>query len=68
MLFRSLTALPTNNTELRFLVTNVTNSVGLTEGNARVAGIAAPGTLVSDATTGRPIFGRQFTASILYRW
>jgi iron complex outermembrane recepter protein len=63
-----LTALPTNSIELRFLVTNVTNSAGLTEGNARAAGIAVPGTLVSDATTGRPIFGRQFTASILYRW
>jgi outer membrane receptor protein involved in Fe transport len=63
-----LSASPTRHTELRFLVTNVTNSAGLTEGNARAAGIAAPGTLVSDATTGRPIFGRQFTASLLYRW
>ncbi len=63
-----LTASPTDRVELRFLVTNVTNSAGLTEGNARAAGIAAPGTLVSDATTGRPIFGRQFSGSLLYRW
>jgi hypothetical protein len=63
-----ITALPSPHTELRFLVTNVTDSAGLTEGNARAAGIAASGTLVSDATTGRPIFGRQFTVSLLYRW
>jgi iron complex outermembrane receptor protein len=63
-----VTVSPTDRTELRFLATNVTDSAGLTEGNARAAGIAAPGTLVSDATTGRPIFGRQFSASLLYRW
>jgi iron complex outermembrane receptor protein len=63
-----VTVSPTDRTELRFLVTNVTDSAGLTEGNARAAGIAAPGTLVSDATTGRPIFGRQFSGSLLYRW
>src|SRR6202000_2861691 len=63
-----ITVSPTDRTELRFLATTVTNSAGLTEGNARAAGIAAPGTLISDATTGRPIFGRQFTASLLYRW
>jgi iron complex outermembrane receptor protein len=63
-----VTVSPMERTELRFLVTNVTDSAGLTEGNARAAGIAAPGTLVSDATTGRPIFGRQVAASLLYRW
>lgn len=63
-----LTVAPTAHTELRALVTNVTDSEGLTEGNARAAGIAATGTLVSDATTGRPIFGRQFSVSYLYRW
>lgn len=63
-----VTASPTAHIELRLLVTNVTDSAGLTEGNARAAGIAAPATLVSDATTGRPIFGRQVTASALYRW
>jgi iron complex outermembrane recepter protein len=63
-----VTVSPTERTELRFLATNVTDSAGLTEGNARAAGIAAPGMLVSDATTGRPIFGRQYSASLLYRW
>jgi iron complex outermembrane recepter protein len=63
-----LTVNPTDHTELRALVTNVTDSAGLTEGNARAAGIATPGTLVTDATTGRPIFGRQFSVSYLYRW
>jgi iron complex outermembrane receptor protein len=63
-----VTVNPTAHTEVRALVTNVTDSAGLTEGNARAAGIAAPGTLVSDATTGRPIFGRQFSVSFLYRW
>jgi outer membrane receptor protein involved in Fe transport len=63
-----VTVSPTDRTELRILVTNVTDSAGLTEGNARAPGIAAPGTLVSDATTGRPIFGRQFSGSLLYRW
>jgi iron complex outermembrane recepter protein len=63
-----VTVSPADRIQLRFLVTNVTDSAGLTEGNARAAGIAAPGTLVSDATTGRPIFGRQFVASLLYRW
>ena len=59
---------PSAHIELRLLATNVTDSAGLTEGNARAAGIAAAGTLVSDATTGRPIFGRQVVASVLYRW
>lgn len=63
-----ITANPNDRIELRFLVTNATNSAGLTEGNSRAAGIAAAGSLVSDATTGRPIFGRQYTASLLYRW
>jgi iron complex outermembrane recepter protein len=63
-----LTLDPSEHGEFRVLVTNVTDSAGLTEGNARAAGIAAPGTLVSDATTGRPIFGRQFSISYLHRW
>ncbi len=63
-----LSVSPTSHSEIRALVTNVTDSAGLTEGNARAAGIAAPGTLVSDAQTGRPIFGRQFSVSYLYRW
>ena len=42
--------------------TNLTDSTGLTEGNARAP---ANNTLVeADATTGRPIFGRAFTMSL----
>ena len=61
-----ITANPTDRVELRLLVTNVTNSAGLTEGNARASALGT-GT-VGDATVGRPIFGRGYTASLLYRW
>ncbi len=44
------------------LGTNLTNSTGLTEGNAR-APISNVLT-VGDATVGRPIFGRTWTASV----
>jgi outer membrane receptor protein involved in Fe transport len=47
---------------VRALVNNVTNEVGLTEGNARAA-VLGSGT-VGDATVGRSIFGRNFTVSI----
>jgi iron complex outermembrane receptor protein len=52
--------------ELRLLVSNVTDSAGLTEGNARAAALDV-GT-VGDATVGRPIFGREISISALYRW
>jgi hypothetical protein len=47
-------------------LTNVTNSAGLTEGNARapVGNAFVP----SDATVGRPIFGRGFLASVSAQW
>ncbi|MGC1302861.1 MAG: TonB-dependent receptor [Caulobacteraceae bacterium] len=61
-----VTAKPSEHIELRLFVSNVTNSAGLTEGNAR-ASVLNVGT-VGDATVGRPIFGREFTASVLYRW
>jgi len=55
----SLQATPSVSFEV--LGTNLTNSAGLTEGNAR----APTGNVltVGDATTGRPIFGRTWTAS-----
>lgn len=56
----------TNGIELRGVVDNVANVVGLTEGNARAAGIGF-GT-VADATVGRSIFGRTFTLSLTKRW
>jgi iron complex outermembrane receptor protein len=61
-----VTVNPTNRVELRLLVSNVTNSAGLTEGNARGSALGV-GT-VADSTVGRPIFSRQATASLLYRW
>jgi outer membrane receptor protein involved in Fe transport len=50
----------------QMLGSNLANSAGLTEGNAR-----APVSNVittADATTGRPIFGRTFTATASYSW
>ena len=61
-----MTLMPTERLELRLLASNVTNSEGLTEGNARASALGT-GT-VGDATVGRPLFGRAITASALYRW
>jgi iron complex outermembrane recepter protein len=61
-----LTANPNAHVEFRVLVSNVTDSAGLTEGNARAAALNV-GT-VGDATVGRPIFGREASISALYRW
>lgn len=52
--------------EVRGVMSNVTNEVGLTEGNARAAVIGTGG--VGDATVGRSIFGRNFTLSLTKRW
>ena len=48
------------------MVANVTNSTGLTEGNARVP--VSNSLTVGDATVGRPIFARTVTASATFRW
>lgn len=55
-----------NGFELRGLVSNVFNVVGLTEGNARAAAVQAGS--VADASVGRSIFGRNFTLSLTKRW
>jgi len=52
--------------EVRTLVGNVTNAIGLTEGNARGA-VLGSGT-VGNATVGRSIFGRTFTLSLTKHW
>jgi outer membrane receptor protein involved in Fe transport len=52
--------------DMQFTVHNVTNSQGLTEGNPRADVLAGQGT--ATAIYGRPIFGRNFAASINYRW
>jgi iron complex outermembrane receptor protein len=48
--------------ELRVAGTNLTNELGLTEGNARIIG-SGGGTVFA-----RPIFGRAVEASIMYRF
>lgn len=48
--------------ELQGLVTNVTNTLGLTEGNARIIG-TTDGSVIA-----RSIFGRAFQLSALYRF
>ncbi|TAA35171.1 TonB-dependent receptor domain-containing protein [Pseudoxanthomonas winnipegensis] len=55
------------NLSAQLLCTNVTDSHGLTEGNARAPGLS--GDLVqADATVGRPIFGRSYVASLQWAW
>jgi hypothetical protein len=50
-------------------ILNLTNSTGLTEGNARASAVAlTPSTPVADATIGRPIFGRTYRVDVTYRW
>jgi outer membrane receptor protein involved in Fe transport len=56
----------THGFELRGVVSNVGNVVGLTEGNARAAAVLAGP--VADATVGRSIFGRNFILSLTKRW
>jgi outer membrane receptor protein involved in Fe transport len=51
---------------VQVVASNLTNSTGLTEGNAR--GPVANVLPVGDATVGRPIFGRAWTASVTYSW
>jgi outer membrane receptor protein involved in Fe transport len=61
-----VTANPSDHVQLRLLVSNVTDAAGLTEGNARASYVNVGA--VGNATVGRPIFGREATASITYRW
>lgn len=49
--------------ELRLTGNNLSNELGLTEGNARIVGAGSGGTVFA-----RPIFGRSWEASILYRF
>ncbi|HZV64579.1 MAG TPA: TonB-dependent receptor, partial [Telluria sp.] len=48
--------------ELRVAGTNLTNELGLTEGNARIIGSGG------GVVFARPIFGRAVEASIMYRF
>jgi iron complex outermembrane receptor protein len=49
--------------EARLSATNVTNELGLTEGNSRLTGTQSSGPI-----NARPIFGRAVEASLLYRF
>jgi iron complex outermembrane receptor protein len=49
--------------EVRISATNLTNELGLTEGNSRLTGAQASGPI-----NARPIFGRAVEASLLYRF
>jgi outer membrane receptor protein involved in Fe transport len=51
---------------LQLTVNNLSNSAGLTEGNARAP--AGNAFSVAEASSGRPIFGRNYAASLTYQW
>jgi iron complex outermembrane receptor protein len=51
------------NWEVRVSATNLTNELGLTEGNSRLTGAQSSGPI-----NARPIFGRAVEASLLYRF
>lgn len=48
---------------LRVTGTNLTNEIGLTEGNPRIIGSQGSGTILA-----RPILGRSFTFSAAYKF
>ncbi|MFC5460231.1 TonB-dependent receptor [Massilia niabensis] len=52
-----------DNWELRLSATNLTNELGLTEGNSRLTGAQSSGPI-----NARPIFGRAVEASVMYRF
>jgi outer membrane receptor protein involved in Fe transport len=57
---------PNAHLRVQFVGSNLTNEVGLTEGNPRVDTLAGQGT--STAIYARPIFGRTYRMSVTYRW
>ncbi|MBC7858730.1 MAG: TonB-dependent receptor [Burkholderiaceae bacterium] len=54
------------NLRFQLMGSNLTNKIGLTEGNPRTDSIAGQGT--STAIYARPIFGRAIRASLTYSW
>jgi iron complex outermembrane receptor protein len=52
-----------DNWEVRVAGTNLTNELGLTEGNSRLTGAQSSGPI-----NARPIFGRAVEASLMYRF
>ena len=67
--FNTLAAGVTVNTgpwQFQFVGENLTNEVGLTEGNPRADVVAGQGS--KTAVYGRPLFGRNFRIEATYRW
>jgi len=54
--------------EFTLIGDNLTNTIGLTEGNPRSDLLAGPAANSSIATLGRPIVGRNFRLSLAYRF
>jgi outer membrane receptor protein involved in Fe transport len=52
--------------ELQLHASNISNALGLTEGNGRVDALSGQGT--ANAIYARPIFARQYDASLTWRW
>jgi outer membrane cobalamin receptor len=65
MLDAGITVDVSNNWQLRVAGTNLTNQIGLTEGNARTAGKAAG---IGNVIMARPIEGREYNFSVYYKW
>jgi iron complex outermembrane receptor protein len=53
--------------EIRLLGTNLTNQIGLTEGNARTA-LGAGSGITTDFEMARPIFGREGNVRLRYKF
>jgi outer membrane receptor protein involved in Fe transport len=51
---------------LQLMGSNLTNEIGLTEGNSRTDPLVGQGT--SSAIYARPVFGRTFRMSLSYTW
>lgn len=56
----------TSRIDVRAHVSNLTNTIGLTEGNARTDTLTGQGT--AEAIYVRPIFGRIYSAVLSYKW
>lgn len=54
--------------QITAILDNVTNTIGLTEGNPRADLFAGDSNTVSTATFGRPIVGRNFRINLAYRF
>jgi outer membrane receptor protein involved in Fe transport len=56
-----------HNFEVRVQGTNLTNQIGLTEGNARVA-LGGGSGISNDFEMARPIFGREVNLNLRYKF